>query len=64
MEINLNDLNKNSLIMQWNRDANGNPTSIKIENEVQQISVTHNLIQLAQIPDQYYKVKIGTEKQW
>ena len=64
MEINLNDLNKNSLIMQWNKDANGNPASIKIENEVQQISVTHNLIQLAQIPDQYYKVKIGTEKQW
>ena len=58
MARNINDMNSNSLIMQWNRDVNGNPISMLIQNEEQQVSVTHNLIQLAQIPDQYYRVDI------
>ena len=57
MEFDINGLNDNSLIMQWNTDSNGNPTSIHINNEIQQISTTHYLIQLAQIPDEYYRVK-------
>lgn len=47
--------------MQWNVDTNGNPASVRIENEVQQISTTHNLIQLAQIPDEYYRMQIGVD---
>lgn len=61
MNINIDNLNKNSLIMQWNVDTNGNPASVRIENEVHQISTTHNLIQLAQIPDDYYKVQVGVD---
>ena len=48
----------NSLIMRWNVDANGNPTSLKIDREVHQVSTTHNLIQLVQIPDNHYRVRI------
>lgn len=54
-------LDNNSLIMQWNRDVNGNPVSRHIAREVQQVSPTHNLIQLTQIPDNYYPVRIVTE---
>lgn len=61
MNVNIDNLNKNSLIMQWNVDTNGNPASVRIENEVQQISTTHNLIQLAQIPDEYYRMQIGVD---
>lgn len=61
MEFDINGLNDNSLIMQWNTDTNGNPTSIHITNEIQQISTTHYLIQLAQIPDEYYRVKFVAE---
>ena len=46
-------LDSNSLIMQWNTDINGNPVSKHIAREVQQISPTHNLIQLTQIPDEF-----------
>ena len=62
-KIDIKNLEQNSLIMQWNVDSYGNPASVRIENEIQQISLTHNLIQLAQIPDNYYKVKVSTEKQ-
>ena len=61
MNVNIDNLNKNSLIMQWNVDTNGNPASVRIENEVQQISTTHYLIQLAQIPDEYYQTRIGVD---
>ena len=54
-------LDDNSLIMQWNVDAYGNPVSIHINNEIQQVSSTHYIIQLAQIPDEYYKVKFVAE---
>ena len=62
MDINTNDLNGNSLIMHWNTDVNGNPASVKIEREIQQVSTTHFAIQLAQIPDKYYRVKVVTER--
>ena len=55
-------LNNNSLIMQWNRDENGNPMSWHIPLEVQQISPTHGVIQLVQVPDQHQRVKIVTEE--
>ena len=61
MNVNIDNLNKNSLIMQWNVDTNGNPASVRIENEVQQISTTHYLIQLAQIPDKYYQTRVGVD---
>ena len=48
----------NSLIMRWNVDTNGNPTSLKIDREVHQVSTTHNLIQLVQIPDSHYRVRV------
>lgn len=54
-------LDSNSLIMQWNTDINGNPVSKHIAREVQQISPTHNLIQLTQIPDEFYPLRIVTE---
>ena len=54
-------LDDNSLIMQWNVDAYGNPVSIHINNEIQQVSSTHYIIQLAQIPDEYYRVKFVAE---
>ena len=54
-------LNNNSLIMQWNRDENGNPISWHIPSETQQISPTHGVIQLVQVPDQHYRMKIVTE---
>ena len=56
-EITFDGLNENSLIMQWNTDNYGNPKSIHINNEIQQVSPTHNVIQLAQIPDEYYMIK-------
>ena len=46
-------LNNNSLIMQWNRDENGNPMSWHIPSETQQISPTHGVVQLVQVPDQH-----------
>lgn len=55
-------LNNNSLIMQWNRDENGNPMSWHIPSETQQISPTHGVIQLVQVPDQHYRMKIVTEE--
>lgn len=55
-------LNNNSLIMQWNRDENGNPMSWHIPLEVQQISPTHGVIQLVQVPDQHQRIKIVTEE--
>lgn len=55
-------LNNNSLIMQWNRDENGNPVSWHIPSEVQQISPNHGVIQLVQVPDQHYRIKIVTEE--
>ena len=55
-------LNNNSLIMQWNRDENGNPMSWHIPLETQQISPTHGVIQLVQVPDQHQRVKIVTEE--
>ena len=48
--------------MQWNRDENGNPMSWHIPLEVQQISPTHGVIQLVQVPDQHQRVKIVTEE--
>ena len=54
-------LNNNSLIMQWNRDENGNPISWHIPSETQQISPTHGVVQLVQVPDQHYRMKIVTE---
>lgn len=60
-EITFDGLNENSLIMQWNTDNYGNPKSIHINNEIQQISPTHNVIQLAQVPDEYYRVKFIAE---
>ena len=54
-------LDNNSLIMQWNTDTNGNPVSKHIPREVQQVSPTHNLIQLTQIPDEFYPLRIVTE---
>lgn len=55
-------LNNNSLIMQWNRDENGNPMSWHIPTETQQISPTHGIVQLVQVPDQHYRMKIVTEE--
>lgn len=60
-EITFDGLNENSLIMQWNTDNYGNPKSIHINNEVQQVSVTHHIIQLAQIPDEYYRARFVAE---
>lgn len=60
-EITFDGLNENSLIMQWNIDNYGNPKSIHINNEIQQVSPTHNVIQLAQVPDEYYRVKFIAE---
>lgn len=54
-------LNNNSLIMQWHRDTNGNPASMHIPREIQQISPTHGVVQLIQVPDQHYRIKIVTE---
>ena len=51
-------MDSNSLIMQWNLDEHGNPTSMRIDREVQQVSTTHNLIQLVQIPDSSQRVII------
>ena len=48
--------------MQWNRDENGNPMSWHIPLEVQQISPTHGVIQLVQVPDQHQRIKIVTEE--
>lgn len=47
--------------MQWNRDENGNPVSWHIPLETQQISPTHGVIQLVQVPDQHYRMTIVTE---
>lgn len=47
--------------MQWNRDTNGNPVSVSIPAEVQQVSPNHGVVQLVQVPDQHYRVKIVTE---
>ena len=55
-------LNNNSLIMQWNRDENGNPMSWHIPLETQQISPTHGVIQLVQVPDQHQRIKIVPKK--
>ena len=60
-EITFDGLNENSLIMQWNTDDYGNPKSIHINNEIQQISPTHNIIQLAQIPDEYHRARFVAE---
>ena len=60
-EITFDGLNENSLIMQWNTDNYGNPKSIHINNEVQQVSATHHVIQLAQIPDEYYRARFVAE---
>ena len=60
-EITFDGLNENSLIMQWNTDNYGNPKSIHINNEVQQVSATHHIIQLAQIPDEYYRARFVAE---
>ena len=51
-------MDSNSLIMKWNMDANGNPASVRIEKEIHQVSTTHNLIQLIQVPDNHYRVRI------
>lgn len=47
--------------MQWNRDENGNPMSWHIPTETQQISPTHGVIQLVQVPDQFQRIRILTE---
>lgn len=60
-EITFDGLNENSLIMQWNTDDYGNPKSIHINNEIQQVSPTHNIIQLAQIPDEYHRARFVAE---
>ena len=60
-EITFDGLSENSLIMQWNTDNYGNPKSIHINNEVQQVSPTHHVIQLAQIPDEYYRARFVAE---
>lgn len=54
-------LNNNSMIMQWNRDENGNPISWHIPTETQQISPTHGVVQLVQVPDQLQRISIVTE---
>lgn len=52
----------NGIINYWNVDsATGNPTSWFIPNEVQQISPTHNAIQLIQIPDDTMGIKMIDE---
>lgn len=51
-------MDNNSVIMQWNLDEHGNPTSRRIDREVQQVSTTHNLIQLVQIPDSSQRIII------
>lgn len=59
--MSLND----SLIFRWNTDEDGRPCSWFIPNEMQQVSTTHNTIQLIQVPDQLHRVRIikedGTE---
>ena len=57
-------LNNNSLIMQWNRDENGNPMSWHIPLEVQQISPTHGVIQLVQVPDQHQRIASMLTMEW
>lgn len=46
------------LIMKYNTNSNGTPVSVYIENEVKQVSITHGLIQLEQIPDEFYRLQI------
>lgn len=46
------------LTMQYNTNSNGTPISIYIKGEVKQISISHNLIQLEQIPDEFYRLQI------
>lgn len=60
-EITFDGLSENSLIMQWNTDDYGNPKSIHINNEIQQVSPTHNIVQLAQIPDEYHRARFVAE---
>ena len=41
----------NGILMVWNLDVYGNPTSIAIPNEMKQISSTHFTVQTDQLPD-------------
>lgn len=55
--MSLND----SMIFRWNTDEDGRPCSWFIPNEMQQVSTTHNTIQLIQVPDQLHRVRIVKE---
>lgn len=48
----------NGLIMQYNVNSNGIPVSIHIKDETKQVSINHNLIQLEQVPDEFYRLQI------
>lgn len=52
---------QDSIVFQWNTDSDGRPCSWFIPNEMQQVSTTHNTIQLIQVPDQLHRVRIVKE---
>lgn len=49
---------KDSISFKYNVDSNGNPVSLFIEDEQRQVSPYHNTIQLAQIPDIFFRVVV------
>lgn len=59
--ININRRNRDSLILKYNVDTNGNPISLEITDEKHQVSVIHNVVQLMQIPDEVYRMTVRNE---
>lgn len=49
---------RDSLILKYNVDSQGNPVSIKIDNEKSQVSPINYTIHLMQIPDETYRMTI------
>lgn len=49
---------RDSLILKYNVDSQGNPVSIKIDNEKSQVSPTNYTVHLMQIPDEAYRMTV------
>lgn len=49
---------RDSLVLKYNVDSQGNPVSIKIDNEQSQVSPTNYTVHLMQIPDEAYRMTV------
>lgn len=47
-----------TLLLHYNVDSEGNPTSIKIDNEQKKISSVHYAVQLHQVPDEAHRMVV------